>query len=106
MSVREVALLRVGLGVDVLHVGVEGEFTPEQVFVACNRVEDLLSDLDALPFEWQRLLRRTMDLETAMARSMSVGDWFTLCSPSGRVIARYVCDPVGWTVSGPEMEVP
>jgi len=76
-----------------------GEFTPDQVFTACNRIVCLEQDLDDLDHEWQRDLRRQLDYKCYP--SMSVGDLIHLES-----IGTWTCASRGWTFNPADRSLP
>lgn len=78
-------------------VEIDGEFTPDEVFIACNRIEDTARDIAGLDHDWQRTLRWHIDV--IEAPSMSVGDQFELLGPRGP-IGRWVVTSDGWKTIG------
>src|SRR6185503_3448546 len=82
----------------VLHVtDAPPEVDPDDVYVATNRIEGIDADLDALPTQWQRNLRRAIDAEHNCLPSMSVGDTIELVSDAGRHLGGWRCEVAGWT---------
>lgn len=75
-----------------LRAELDTEFQPEDVYEACNRIESFWTDLDNLPHEWQKSLRRQLD--GLNASSMSVGDYFDVTI--GEHTMRHICLPTGW----------
>ena len=78
------------------------EFEPEWVFAACNRVEDLASDLRRFRYlysdqPWLCHLRRAID--SVAAPSMSVEDTIDVVSESGEYLGTWTCDPFDWSFS-------
>ena len=73
-----------------ISLSINEEFTPDQVFTACNRIESLGADLAGLKQEWQRTLRRQLDFKCFP--SMSVKDTIHLES-----IGTWTCASRGWT---------
>lgn len=72
-----------------LTVGIDDEFTPDDVFRACNRISDLPDDLANLNTGWQQKLR--FDLDANEYPSMSVEDTIHVES-----IGTWTCTSRGW----------
>lgn len=85
-------VLSVHIGDRELITAVPSDFTPDEVFVACNRIVDLHSDLARLGAEWQRQLRTQLDDQGA--RSLSVGDCFAV--PRAGCLAVWVVAASGF----------
>ncbi len=78
------------------------EFTPEQVFVACNRIESCWTDCTNLANQWQRVFRYA--LEQCGCPSMSPEDEIWLTDLHGKPVAHWRCLAIGWeTVTEPEL---
>ena len=75
------------------------EFTPDEVFRACNRIVCLEQDLDDLDHEWQRDLRRQLDFKDCP--SMSVKDTIHVES-----IGTWTCANRGWTFVPADRSLP
>jgi hypothetical protein len=78
------------------------EFNPDDVFLACNRIDDVEVDVNHL-VGWQRELRRLLDHH--QAPSMSPGDSFDVTSDAGRHVGSWVCDSFGWHVENQGAEL-
>jgi hypothetical protein len=75
------------------------EFSPEDIFQACNRIEDAMVDclmLRAKNLDWAVPLR--LGIDQAPAPSMSVGDQIRVFSHiEGQQIQVLRCDSFGWS---------
>jgi len=71
-------------------VHLDQEFTPDQVFQACNRIDSLVVDIAGLDDAWQRHLR--YELEINEFPSMSRKDTIHLES-----IGTWTCESRGWS---------
>lgn len=72
-----------------LSVHINSEFTPDEVFQACNRINDLADDIDQMPHRWQHELRT--ELEFSSFPSMSIGDRIHVAG-----IGVWICKNIGW----------
>lgn len=70
------------------------DVNPDDIFVACNRIEVQSKDVANLSMEWQRELRRLIDATDAP--SMSSQDEAEFYSDEGHYIGKYICLPRGW----------
>lgn len=75
------------------------EIDPDVVFLACNRVEDLDTDLRRMLAgpscrRWAALLRRQLD--RSEQRSMMSGDWVFVTSASGEELGGWQVKPIGF----------
>ncbi len=89
--------LYVEIGVHLLHTHIGEWVDPEDVFQACNRIDDLDSDLVDLLEPWQHDLRTQLDDCNARSMSGGFGDRFTIYSKSGRPLWQWTCEASGWS---------
>lgn len=75
------------------------EFTPEDLYMACNRIGGLRDDIEHLMVTdrgWAQILRRGLD--DFGAPSMSVGDMIFVTSATGQELGGWECMPSGFRV--------
>jgi hypothetical protein len=87
----------VEIGVHMLWAYVDEFVDPEDVFVACNRIDDLDTDLVDLHEPWQHDLRTQLDQCNARSMSAGFGDRFTFYSPTNRALGQWTCEVGGWS---------
>jgi hypothetical protein len=82
------------------------EINPEHIFQACNRIDHVTTDVQALAALANGSmelaaglvhLRRQLDLTSAP--SMSVEDYFDVLTEGGVALVRYKVQPTGWATT-------
>lgn len=68
----------------------------DEIFVACNRVDNLVDDLIRLNADWQHTLRTQLDVK--YVRSLMVGDFVEILDDRRQLHAAWQVAPEGWEV--------